>query len=38
MMSAWTILLEAFPVMAMAAAITLIPLCGDRPWNDRSNV
>jgi hypothetical protein len=31
MMSVWTILIEALPVLAMAAGIALIPLISDGP-------
>jgi hypothetical protein len=31
MMTVWTILLEAFPVLAMALGIALIPLIGEGP-------
>jgi hypothetical protein len=31
MMSAWNIFIEIIPVLAMALAVALIPLCNDRP-------
>ena len=31
MMSIWTILMQAFPVLALAACIALLPLIGDGP-------
>jgi hypothetical protein len=39
MISTWSIFLDAFPVLAMAAAIMFIPLVGDfglgeRPFSD----
>lgn len=31
MMSIWTILMQVFPVLALAACIALLPLLGERP-------